>query len=356
MKAIILLSGGLDSTLAAELMNREGLELLAVNFKTPFCLCDRHSSNLGCGSNARRVADDIGIELKIINATKDFLEVLQKPKHGYGANMNPCIDCRILFFQKSKELMEENGASFIITGEVLGQRPMSQFRRQMDLIEREAGLDGLVVRPLSARLLPPTIPEKNGWISRERMLDIAGRSRKPQMALAKDLGINDYPCAAGGCLLTDPEFANRIRDLIGHKELDMQNIDLLKAGRYFRLTPGAKLIVGRNENENKMLTLLAKEGDYVFGPATINGPIAVGKGLFSQDLLQVACQIVARYCDRDGNLDADISYKRLPESEAKMIRTGFLDDEELARLRKLRLDANTIKNNNQIKNKSKLPL
>jgi tRNA U34 2-thiouridine synthase MnmA/TrmU len=335
MKAIILLSGGLDSTLAAELMSREGLELLAVNFKTPFCLCDRHSSNLGCGSNARRVADALGIELKIINATKDFLEVLQKPAHGYGANMNPCIDCRILFFRKSKELMDEVGASFIITGEVLGQRPMSQFRRQMDLIEKEADLEGLVLRPLSAKLLAPTIPEKNGWISRERMLDIAGRSRKPQMALAKDLGINDYPCAAGGCLLTDPEFANRIRDLIRHDELDMQNIDLLKAGRYFRLSQSAKLIVGRNENENKMITLLAKEGDYVFGPATINGPIAVGKGTFTPDLLEVACRIVARYCDRDGELNADISYKRLPDSEEKMIKTSFLDDEELAKLRTL---------------------
>jgi tRNA-specific 2-thiouridylase len=335
MKAIILLSGGLDSTLAAELMSREGLELLAVNFKTPFCLCDRHSSNLGCGSNARRVANALGIKLEVINATKDFLEVLQKPKHGYGANMNPCIDCRILFFHKSKQLMEEVGASFIITGEVLGQRPMSQFRRQMDLIEKESGLDGLVVRPLSAKLLAPTIPEKNGWISRERMLDIAGRSRKPQMALAKDLGINDYPCAAGGCLLTDPEFANRVRDLIDHDELDMQNIDLLKAGRYFRLAQGAKLIVGRNENENKMLTMLAKEGDYVFGPATVNGPIAVGKGAFTADLQEIACRIVARYCDRDGELDVDISYKRLPDSEGTMIKTSFLDDDELAKLRTL---------------------
>ena len=335
MKAIILLSGGLDSTLAAELMSREGLELFAVNFKTPFCLCDRHSSNLGCGSNAQRVADALGIDLKIINATKDFLEVLQKPKHGYGANMNPCIDCRILFFRKSKELMDEVGASFIITGEVLGQRPMSQFRRQMDLIERESGLEGLVVRPLSAKLLPPTIPEKMGWISRERMQDIAGRSRKPQMALAKNFGINDYPCAAGGCLLTDPEFANRIRDLIKHDELDMQNIGLLKSGRYFRLSQSAKLVVGRNENENIMLTSLAKEGDYVFGPATINGPIAVGKGTFTPDLLEVACRIVARYCDRDGQLDADISYKRLPETDGKMIKTSFLDDEELAKLRTL---------------------
>jgi tRNA-specific 2-thiouridylase len=278
MKAIILLSGGLDSTLAAELMSREGLELLAVNFKTPFCLCDRHSSNLGCGSNARRVAEAIGINLKVINATKDFLEVLKEPEHGYGANMNPCIDCRILFFRKSKELMDEIGARFIITGEVLGQRPVSQFRRQMDTIEKDAGLQGLVVRPLSAKLTPPTIPEMNGWISRERMLDISGRSRKPQMALAKDMGINDYPCAAGGCLLTDPEFANRVRDLLKHDELDMQNIDLLKAGRYFRLSQSAKLIVGRNESENKMLTLLAKEGDHLFGPKSINGSIAVGKG------------------------------------------------------------------------------
>lgn len=332
-KAIILLSGGLDSTIAAELMNREGLELFAVNFKTPFCLCDRRSSNVGCGSNAQRVADALGIELKIINATRDFLEVLKNPKHGYGANMNPCIDCRIIFFQKSKELMEEIGASFIITGEVLGQRPMSQFRRQMDLIEKEAGLDGLVVRPLSAKLLPPTTPEKMGWISREWMLDIVGRSRKPQIALAKDLGINDYPCAAGGCLLTDPEFAKRIRDLINHDELDMQNINLLKVGRYFRLSESAKLIVGRNENENNMLTSLAKDGDYVFGPATINGPIAIGKGQFSPNIIEVACKIVARYCDREGEPKAEIAHKRLPEKEKISIKTNFLDDDELAELR-----------------------
>jgi tRNA-specific 2-thiouridylase len=210
---------------------------------------------------------------------------------------------------------------------------MSQFRRQMGIIEREADLEGLVLRPLSAKLLTPTIPEKNGWISRERMLDIAGRSRKPQMALAKDLGINDYPCAAGGCLLTDPEFANRIRDLIEHDELDMQNIDLLKAGRYFRLSENAKLIVGRNESENKMLTMLAEEGDYLFGPATINGPIAVGKGAYTPDQLEIACRIVSRYSDRDGELDADISYKRLPDSEERMIKARSLGDEELIRLR-----------------------
>jgi len=339
MKAIILLSGGLDSTLAAELMSRENLELLAVNFKTPFCLCDRHSSGLGCGSNAKRVAETLGIDIEIINATDDFLEVLKDPAHGYGANINPCIDCRILFFCKSKELMEKTGASFIITGEVLGQRPMSQFRRQMNLIEKEADLEGLVVRPLSAKLLAPTIPEKNGWISRERMLDIAGRSRKPQIALAKDFGINDYPCAAGGCLLTDPEFAKRIRDLIAHDELDMHNINLLKVGRYFRLSENSKLIVGRNESENNMLTALAKDGDHVFGPATINGPTAVGKGRLSPEEIDAACRIVARYCDRDGRPDADITYRRLPENNGKTVKACFMDDADIAKLRALAKEA-----------------
>jgi hypothetical protein len=212
---------------------------------------------------------------------------------------------------------------------------MSQFRRQMDIIEREAGLEGLVVRPLSAKLIAPTIPEKNGWISRERMLDISGRSRKPQITLARDLGINDYPCAAGGCLLTDPKFAGRIRDLIDHGELDMQNINLLKSGRYFRLSQNAKLIVGRNEGENKMLAMLAKDGDFIFEPLGINGPVAVGKGSFVPDLLDVSCRIVARYCDRDGKTYADISYRRPPDGQWMTIRSNHLDDEELARLRNM---------------------
>ncbi len=333
MKAIILLSGGLDSTLAAELMNKEGLDLFAVNFKTPFCLCDRRSSNIGCGSNAQRVSDSLGIGLRIINASSDFLRVLRNPNHGYGANMNPCIDCRILFFRKSKQLMEEIGASFIITGEVLGQRPMSQFRRQMDLIEKEADLEGLVVRPLSAKLLPPTTPEKMGWINRERMLDIAGRSRKPQIALAKELGIRDYPCAAGGCLLTDPEFAKKIRDLIDHDELEMSNISLLKVGRFLRLSESALLIVGRNENENDVLSQMAKDGDFLFEPKSIKGPVALGRGEFSPDLLRTACRIVARYSDRNGKQEAEITYSRLPDEAAITIMAGLLDDSQIAEIR-----------------------
>lgn len=333
MKAIILLSGGLDSTIAAELMSREGLELFAVNFKTPFCLCDRRSSGLGCGSHAKRVADSLGIEVRMINAAKDFFEVLKEPEHGYGANINPCIDCRILFFKKSKELMDEVGASFIITGEVLGQRPMSQFKRQMDLIEKEAGLVGLVVRPLSAKLLPATIPEKMGWINRDRLLDIEGRSRKPQISLAKDLGMNDYPCAAGGCLLTDPAYARRVRDLINHDQLDLNNVELSKFGRYFRLSNEAKLIVGRDENENQRLLALARDRDYIFEPVSIKGPIAIGRGAFSTELIDAACRIVARYSDHAGDDEAEITYKRPLEVGETSIKTCFMEEGELAKLR-----------------------
>jgi len=196
-------------------------------------------------------------------------------------------------------------------------------------------LEGLVVRPLSAKLLPPSTPEKMGWVSRERMLDIAGRSRKPQIALAKDLGIKDYPCAAGGCLLTEPEYARKIKDLIEHDKLDMVNINLLRIGRHFRLYAGAKLIVGRNENENEILFTLAKNGDYVFGPATINGPIAVGKGLITPEYAEIACRIVARYCDRNGEIEADISYKRLPDTEERIIKikTPSWSEAQLAELR-----------------------
>lgn len=333
MKAILLLSGGLDSTIAAEIMHREGLELFAVNFKTPFCLCDRKSYEGGCGSHARKVADTLGIEFRMINPTGDFLEVLKKPKHGYGANMNPCIDCRILFFQKSKELMNEIGASFIITGEVLGQRPMSQFKKQMAIIEKESGLEGFVVRPLSAKLLPYTIPEKMGWINRERLLNIEGRSRKKQIALAKDLGINDYPCAAGGCLLTDPDYARKIRDLIKHNELNLLNINLLKTGRYFRLSDNARLIVGRDEAGNELLSSLAKEDDYIFRPLCINGPVAIGLGAFDPEVIELSCKIVARYCDRDGNNKIEVCFRKFPVTEEKSISVGFFNEDELLKLR-----------------------
>jgi len=322
MKAIALVSGGLDSTLAARLVKEQGIEVLVLNLKTPFCLCDRKTS-AGCFNEAAKVAKELGTELKLVNATDDFFQILKNPKHGFGSNMNPCIDCRILLLRKAGEFMQEVGAAFIVTGEVLGQRPMSQHRRAMRVIEKEAGLEGLVLRPLSAKILPETLPEKKGWVSRGKLLGFNGRSRKPQIDLARQFGIKDYPCAAGGCLLTDPRFAKKTKDLLQHEGLDINNVKLLKMGRHFRLSPDAKLAVGRNKQENEILLNLAKKGDYLFSPdGELLGPTALGRGKFSEELIRLACSITCRYCDLNGDISADICYR-------KISRAGFFRDSPL---------------------------
>jgi tRNA U34 2-thiouridine synthase MnmA/TrmU len=309
MKAVALISGGLDSTLAARLINGLGIELIALNTVSPFCLCNRRSSK-GCMYGANSVAKDLGLELISINVSEEFLEIVKKPKHGYGSNMNPCIDCRILLFKKAKAVMQEEGASFVITGEVLGQRPMSQKLNTMRLIEKEAGLEGLVLRPLSAKVLDLSVPEKEGWIRRDKLLAISGRGRREQMDLAKEFGINDYPCPSGGCLLTDPEFSKRLKELIKHNEFNLENIQLLKIGRHFRVSADAKLVVGRDEKENEQLANLAKENDYLFVPVEVPGATALGRGIFSEALVNLACSITSRYCDMNGSVSVDIAYHK----------------------------------------------
>ncbi|MGB2661131.1 MAG: hypothetical protein WBB86_06095, partial [Candidatus Omnitrophota bacterium] len=214
MKAISLLSGGLDSILATKLIIEQGIEVEAVNFLTVFCNCTSRGKTCLAGKSA---ADQLGVELKVMEVSKDYFEIIKNPKYGYGRNINPCLDCRVFMFKKAHEYMKETGASFIVTGEVMGSRPMSQRREAMRIIERDSGLGGLLVRPLSAKLFEPSIPEKEGWVDREKFLEIQGRSRKPQIKMAADFGINDYPCPAGGCLLTDVGFARRMRDLMAHK-------------------------------------------------------------------------------------------------------------------------------------------
>ncbi|MDD5238644.1 MAG: hypothetical protein PHU96_06790, partial [Candidatus Omnitrophica bacterium] len=258
MKAIALISGGLDSTLATKIMQNLGIELICLNTVSPFCLCNHHSSK-GCLYGANSTAKELSLKLVSINVTDEFLEIVKKPRHGYGSNMNPCIDCRILLFKKAKDLMYSEGASFVITGEVLGQRPMSQKLNTMRLIEKESGLQDLVLRPLSARVLEPTLPERQGWVTRDKLLAISGRGRREQMDLARELGINDYPCPSGGCLLTDPQFAARLKNLMKYEELNLNAVQLLKLGRHFRLNDKAKLIVGRDEKENLCLLNLARE-------------------------------------------------------------------------------------------------
>src|SRR4030065_764901 len=248
VKALALLSGGLDSILATELILKQGIDVTAFNVTSPFCLCRRG----GCG--AVEAAKKFIVPLKVGSEEQEYLKIVRKPKHGYGRNMNPCIDCRIFLVRKAKKYAKEIGASFIFTGEVLDERPMSQHYRAMKIIEEEAGLKGKILRPLSARLLPQTVAEKKGLVNRARLLQIRGRSRKPQIKLAEEFNIKDYPCPAGGCLLTYKEYANKLRDLFKHKKrCSMADVHLLKVGRHFRLGEN-KIIVGRNEAENRILT------------------------------------------------------------------------------------------------------
>jgi hypothetical protein len=251
--------------------------------------------------------------LKLVrrDVAAEFLEIVKNPPHGYGSNMNPCIDCRILLFTKARELMAEEGASFVITGEVVGQRPMSQRRTVMDLIDREAGLEGLVLRPLSAGILAQTIPEKKRWVSRAKMLSISGRGRNRQFALARELGVKDYPCPGGGCLLTDPIFCKKVRDLLTYDSLNVENVRLLRLGRHFRLSPFAKLVVGRDEAENERLEALTDSACLSLVPdQRFPGPSAVGTGFFNDDLVQLSLGIVARYCDGESGQHRVIRLKR----------------------------------------------
>jgi len=290
-KAIALLSGGLDSILATRLVIEQGVEVEAINFMTIFCTC----THKGCQHAATQAAKTLGIPLKVLNITEEYLGVIKAPKHGYGANMNPCIDCRIFTFKKAKDYMIEREASFIITGEVLGQRPMSQRRDAVLLIERESGLKGLILRPLSAKLFAPTIPEEEGIIDRNKLLEISGRSRKPQIAMAKEFGINEYPCPAGGCLLTDPGFARKIRDLIAHDSLDLASVRLLKFGRHFRLSERAKLVVGRDDNENNELEALAIKDDVCFRLKDHEGPFSILREPFDDEMVKRSAEIAAHH-------------------------------------------------------------
>ena len=227
-KIVALLSGGLDSQLAVKMMQKQGFEVEAVAIKTPFCDFD---CGRGCGFEIRERADDLNVKLKTVYLGDEYIEMLKHPKHGFGAGMNPCIDCRAMMFKAAKKHMEDIGAEFVISGEVVGQRPMSQHRPALRTIEKESELEDKIVRPLSAALLPKTAPEIAGLIKREDLGMIKGRSRKPQLQMAKEFGIQDPPNAGGGCLLTDPAFGKRAIDLFDHtKDPTINDIDLLKVG------------------------------------------------------------------------------------------------------------------------------
>jgi tRNA-uridine 2-sulfurtransferase len=330
MKAIALLSGGLDSTLAAKVIMEQGVELEALNFMTVFCTCTNRGAT--CLASQKAV-ETLGIPLKVFNVSEEYLSVVKHPKHGYGSNMNPCIDCRIFMLMKAKAYMEESGAAFIVTGEVLGQRPMSQRKDAIHLIEKEAGLEGIILRPLSAKVLPTTIPEKEGWVDRVKLLKFHGRSRKPQIELAEHYGIHDYPCPAGGCLLTDPGFAKRMKDLMVHvPNFSLNDVHLLKMGRHFRLSPGVKLVVGRNEEENQKIQTFAQGEDILLKVSNFPGPLSLLRGKLDQENIERAAAITAHYSKAKDLGNIEVTYKEVDEDHHRSLSVLPISRGEVERL------------------------
>jgi len=326
-KAIALLSGGLDSILAVRLLLDQGIEVESVNFVSVF---GTFTSKSGSRMEAKVAAERLGVELTVFNYSKDLMELIRQPRYGYGKNMNPCIDCRVFTFKKAREYMRQRGASFLITGEVLGERPMSQRRDSMRIIERDSGSDGLLLRPLSAKLLPPTVAEEEGLVDRDKLLSIQGRSRKPQIALARELGIDYYPSPAGGCLLTDPGFARRMRDLMEHdSNFTLNDVRLLKIGRHFRLSNTAKAIVGRNEKENKKLGSLAVEGDLIFKVLGFTGPLTLVRGNLKDHLSELPASITAWYGKAKNEIEVDVSYIEHSTGKTGVARVSPLEQERL---------------------------
>lgn len=293
-RAIALLSGGLDSTLAVRVVLDQEIHVTAITFMTHFG-CDGGSGG-SCGHDVSDLAKALGFEIKLCHLGQEYIDMVKNPPHGRGKNMNPCIDCRIMMLRRAAEYMELSDASFLITGEVVDQRPMSQQMHTLRMIDKQVGLPGLILRPLSAKLLEPTLPELAGIVDRERLLDIRGRSRKLQMALAEKYGISEYAQPSGGCLLTDPSYSRKLKDLFDHKPAATANdILLVRVGRHFRLGLDGLLIVGRNEQENPRIQELAQPGDILLEADEHVGPLSLFRGPADADHLRQAGEITARY-------------------------------------------------------------
>jgi tRNA-specific 2-thiouridylase len=296
VKVIALFSGGLDSMLAAELVRRQNIDVLGLTFTTPFFTAQK----------AQAAARHLNLPLAVEDITAEHLKMLKAPRYGYGRNMNPCIDCHTLMLQIAGKKMEENGYDFIITGEVLGQRPMSQNKQSLYVVAKNSGYPNYILRPLSAKLLEPIKAERDNLIDRSQLLSIQGRGRKDQIKLAVDFGIKDYAPPAGGCLLTDPMFTRRLRDLFAHQEdHDIHDLDLLRYGRHFRADDQGKIIVGRNNSDNERLRELSTDDDLVLFMADFPGPhVVIPHGNVA--LLPLAASLCVRYSDSPNDLEAEV--------------------------------------------------
>lgn len=305
-KAVALISGGLDSMLAAKCIQDQGIHVEGLNFFTGFCVeghthaIRQKDKNKQKRNNALWVAEQLGIRLHIIDIVEEYKKIVLNPRFGYGANLNPCLDCKVFMIQKAKEWMHENNFDFIITGEVIGQRPKSQRKSTMPIIAEQSGAEDRLLRPLCAKHLPPTLPEQAGWVNREALLAISGRSRKPQIALAQTYGISEFAQPAGGCcFLTDKSYSLKLFDLWqsqGTKQYELDDIMLLKVGRHLRPAPHFKLIIGREKGENLYLQGYRSQFDSI-QPKSHIGPLMLIDGQPTPEEYQLAAQILGRYCD-----------------------------------------------------------
>lgn len=305
MKAIALFSGGLDSTLAIKLIIDQGIDVLAVNINTGF------GSTKDRLEHMQSMCAQVGAELKIIDIESEFLQdVLFDPKHGYGKNFNPCIDCHAKMFSVAKRVMEAEGASFLVSGEVLGQRPMSQNKEAMQTVLNESNCNGLLLRPLSAKALEPTIAEINGWVDREKLEAIVGRSRERQLELVKEIGLENFESPGGGCLLTDENFAKKMFDFIKYDTFEVKDIPLMKFGRHLRLSDGAKLVVGRNQEENKHLQNINSDKYYHVKVIGLPGPHSMLSKSATMADKELAAKIILTYCKSEKDTSYTLTYDK----------------------------------------------
>ena len=296
IKAVAAFSGGLDSILAATLVQRLGIEVTLLHVQHLFSADERGRALI------RATAAQIGIPLQIVDASEEHLEVIRYPRHGYGRGMNPCVDCRVFMLKIAKRVMEEQDAQFVVSGEVLGQRPKSQHHRALLQAAEESGLGDRLLRPLSANLLPETRPVLEGWLRKEDLMSIQGRSRQEQTALAREFGVTEYPQPAGGCLLVEKAYAARVRDAfdhIGREHVGLDEFRLLRIGRQFRLSDCAKAIIGHNQRENDALVSFS-EGRIRIDPANVMGPTTLIEGDPNEDEFRLAAALAARYSDHAG--------------------------------------------------------
>lgn len=333
-KAVALISGGLDSMLAAKLMIDQGIHVEGINFYTGFCVEGHTQAIRGSQkpkrNNALWVAEQLGIPLHIVDVSEPYKDVVINPKYGYGANLNPCLDCKIFMVGEAKKWMEENQFDFIITGEVMGQRPMSQRKDTFPVVAKRSGIEDRIVRPLCARLCEPTLPEREGWIDREQLLDISGRSRKMQMALAEKYALNDYAQPAGGCcFLTDPNYTQKLKDLWqarGERKYELDDIVLLKVGRHFRMRNYFKIIVAREEGENNYMEGYKRQFAHAWCTSH-TGPLALIDGQpMPQDLEEVA-RLIGRYCRGKNESEVTVCIQLLNQPAQVMKVKPFAADE-----------------------------